>query len=180
MLCGRYVPSHAGHGSTLGESCCRTCRAPAPRHTHRPCNQTLHAHAACCVGVTFHRMRVTGVLWESLAVGRAVRRTFRRKSSGSALLSDAPPLPSEEQTPQAGVHAGTPGTADRRDPDTRPAGTGDGPPPPPPPTEIDPTPEGARRRPTAPARSKAEPRTCTAARPPASAATRSRPPLGTW
>ena len=37
-------------------------------------------------------------------------------------------------------------------------------------------PEDARRRPTAPARSEAEPRACTAARPPASAATRSRPP----
>jgi len=73
-------------------------------------------------------MRVTGVLWERVAVGRAVRRTFRRKSSGSVLLSDAPPLPREEQTPQAGGHAGTPGRADRRDPDTRPAGAGDGPP----------------------------------------------------
>jgi hypothetical protein len=43
-------------------------------------------------------------------------------------------------------------------------------------TEIDPTPEEARRRPTPPARSEAEPRTRTAARPPASPATRSRPP----
>jgi hypothetical protein len=25
MLCGRYAPSHAGHGNTLGASCCRTC-----------------------------------------------------------------------------------------------------------------------------------------------------------
>ena len=56
-------------------------------------------------------MRVTGILWERLAVGRAVRRTFRRKSSGSALLSDAPPLPREEQTPRAVGHAGTPGRA---------------------------------------------------------------------
>ena len=28
MLCGRYTPSHAGHGGTLGACCCRTCRAP--------------------------------------------------------------------------------------------------------------------------------------------------------
>jgi len=41
---------------------------PAPRHTQRPRNQTSHTHVACCVGVT----RVTGILWERLAVGRAV------------------------------------------------------------------------------------------------------------
>jgi len=45
---------------------------PVPRHPHRPRNQTTHAHVACCVGVTLHRMRVTGILWERLAVGRAV------------------------------------------------------------------------------------------------------------
>ncbi len=62
--------------------------------------------------------------------GRGVlRRTFRPKSSGSALLSDAPPPPREEQTLRAGGHALTPGRADRRAPDTRPAGAGDGPAP---------------------------------------------------
>ena len=49
---------------------------PAP-HAHpaaskRSRNQTPHAHAACCVGVTLHRMRVAGILWERLAVGRAI------------------------------------------------------------------------------------------------------------
>ena len=42
--------------------------------------------------------------------------------------------------------------------------------------QIDQTLKGARRRPTAPARSEAEPTTRTTARPPASAATRSHPP----
>ena len=51
---------------------------PAP-HAHpavskRSRNQTPHAHAACCVSVTLHRMRVAGILWKRLAVGRAVVR----------------------------------------------------------------------------------------------------------
>ena len=34
--------------------------------------QTQHAHAACC---TLQRMRVAGILWKSLVVGRAVAST---------------------------------------------------------------------------------------------------------
>ena len=45
---------------------------PAPRHTQWPRNQTSHEHAACCVGVTLHRMRVKGIRWGRVAVGRAV------------------------------------------------------------------------------------------------------------
>ena len=75
----------------------------------------------------------SGVHWLQMADGRdgrcVLRRTFRPKSSGSALLSDAPPPPREEQTLRAGGHALTPGRADRRAPDTRPAGAGDGPAP---------------------------------------------------
>ena len=94
--------------------------------------------APCCQ--TRRRRRAKSILWERLAVGRAVRRAFRRKSSGSAMLSDAPPPPREEQTPRAGGHAGTPCRADRRASDTRPAGAGDGPPP-------TPTPDGNRSDP---------------------------------
>ena len=43
-----------------------------PVASKRPRNQTPHAHAACCVSVTLHRMRVAGILWKRLAVGRAV------------------------------------------------------------------------------------------------------------
>ena len=45
-----------------------------PVASKRPRNQTPHAHAACCVSVTLHRMRVAGILWKRLAVGRAVVR----------------------------------------------------------------------------------------------------------
>jgi len=50
---------------------------PAPRHTQWPRNQTSHEHAACCVGVTLHRMRVKGIRWLRLAVGRAVASARR-------------------------------------------------------------------------------------------------------
>ena len=62
MLCGRYAPSHAGHGNTLGASCCRTCRVPniSPK-----------------------------ILWNRPAVGRAAAAA-RRADSGSVLLSDVP------------------------------------------------------------------------------------------
>ena len=70
-------------------------------------------------------------------LGACCCRTCRRlwplrevwTSSGSALLSDAPSPPREEQTPGTGCHEATPGRADRSAPDTRPAGAGDGPPP---------------------------------------------------
>ena len=62
---------------------------PAP-HAHPatskwPRNQTPHTHAACC---TLHRMRVVGILWKSLAVGRAVASarstdTGRRRPTGA-------------------------------------------------------------------------------------------------
>ncbi len=73
------------------------------------------------------RMGVTGAA--SCAEHITEYRTYRPKASGSALLSDAPPPPREEQTQRAGGHAATLGRADRRAPDTRPAGAGDGPPP---------------------------------------------------
>jgi len=44
----------------------------APRHTQWPRNQTSHEDAACCVGVTLHRMRVKGIRWGRVAVGRVV------------------------------------------------------------------------------------------------------------
>jgi len=87
-------------------------------------------------------------------------------------LSDPPPPPREEQTPRAGGHVATPGRADSRAPDTRPAGAGD-------------TPDGNRSNPGGrPAtahsahaqRSRAEDTHPAAARPPAIAATRIRPP----
>jgi hypothetical protein len=167
MLCGRYAPSHAGHGNTLGSSFCRTCRAPniSPK-----------------------------ILWKRPAVGRAAAAA-RRADSGSVLLSDVPyaehfaenPLEApccrtrrlrraksrlREREATQGRHA-VPTVAPRT---LAPLALATALPPPPPLTEIDPTPEEARRRPTPPVRSEAEPMTRTAAQPPASAATRSRPP----
>jgi hypothetical protein len=130
MLCGRYAPSHAGHGGTLGACCCRTCRAPNIS---------------------------SKILWKCPAVGRAAAAARRADSASGRPRRDARP----RRPPRPG-HA--PRRRRRRPP---PTSTPDG-------NRSDP--EGARRRPTAPARSEAEPRTRTAARPPASAATRSRPP----
>jgi hypothetical protein len=36
MLCGRHAPSHAGHGNTLGASCCRTCRRLCAKYALQP------------------------------------------------------------------------------------------------------------------------------------------------
>ena len=47
-------------------------RAPENTYSHWQRNQTSHEHAACCVGVTIHRMRVKGIRWGRVAVGRAV------------------------------------------------------------------------------------------------------------
>ncbi len=62
---------------------------PSP-HAHPatskcPRNRKPHAHAACC---TLHRVRVAGILWKSLAVGRAVASAQstdagRRRSTGA-------------------------------------------------------------------------------------------------
>ena len=64
ILCGRYAPSHAGHGGTLGASCCRTCRVPniSPK-----------------------------ILWKCPAVGRAVAAARRAYSASGRPRRDARP-----------------------------------------------------------------------------------------
>ena len=64
MLCGRYDPSHAGHGNTLGSSFCRTCRAPniSPK-----------------------------ILWKRPAVGRAAAAARRADSASGRPRRDARP-----------------------------------------------------------------------------------------
>jgi hypothetical protein len=76
--------------------------------------QTPHAHAACC---TLHRMRVVGILWKSLVVGRAV---------ASARSTDAgrrSPSPTRRHSTEAGQRATLRGRARR----SRAYGTTSGP-----------------------------------------------------
>ena len=64
MLCGRYAPSHAGHGGTLGACCCRTCRAPNIS---------------------------SKILWKCPAVGRAAAAARRADSARRRPRRDARP-----------------------------------------------------------------------------------------
>ena len=68
------LPHSAAHTSQPR----RRLRGRRPRATRTPSRvQTPHAHAACC---TLHRMRVAGILWKSLVVGRAVASARRALS----------------------------------------------------------------------------------------------------
>jgi len=71
-------PHSAAHSSQPR----RRLRDRRPRTTLTP---SKHAHAACC---TLHRMRVTGILWKSLAVGRAVA-SARSTDAGRRRSTDA-------------------------------------------------------------------------------------------
>jgi hypothetical protein len=70
----------------------RRLRGRRPRATRTPSRvQTPHAHAACC---TLHRMRVAGILWESLVVGRVVA-SARSTDAGGRSLSPTRRHPTE-------------------------------------------------------------------------------------
>jgi hypothetical protein len=70
----------------------RLLRGRRPRATRTPSRvQTPHAHAACC---TLHRMRVAGILWKSLVVGRAVA-SARSTDAGGRSLSPTRRHPTE-------------------------------------------------------------------------------------
>ena len=61
----------------------RRLRGRRPRATRTPSRvQTPHAHVACC---TLHRMRVAGILWESLVVGRVVASARSTDAGGRSL-----------------------------------------------------------------------------------------------
>jgi hypothetical protein len=86
------------HSATHTSQPRRRPRGRRPRATRTPSHvQTPHAHAACC---TLHRMRVAGILWKSLVVGRAV---------ASARSTDAgrrrSPSPTRRHSTEAGRRA---------------------------------------------------------------------------
>jgi len=90
---------------------------PAQRHTQWPRNQTSHEHAACCVGVTLHRMRVKGIRWLRLAVGRAVASARRMDVLWKCPAASDPGAAARAQAePVERPAAPQPSTATRRSP----------------------------------------------------------------